>query len=162
MGALILQFALVLAILITPMVAGAQTINNKLRGVLEVRVDVETLPESAKQCGLTEEDLRRTLMFPVSQTKLNVTTARGVPTLNLSINTLKSRSFDGCSGNMTLEVYQFRNIDLGFAGTRTYEVRFWSEGGIFTASTGRFPSYVKETVEDAVKKFLTDWALDNK
>ena len=50
----------------------AQTRNQLLRGLSEIKLLIEEFSAGAKLCGLTEEAFRAAAMYPLSSTKIEI------------------------------------------------------------------------------------------
>jgi hypothetical protein len=41
-------------------------------------------------------------------------------------------------------------------------VNLWSKGSIYHSAPSRYAAQIASAIENSVKKFITDWSLDNK
>jgi hypothetical protein len=140
----------------------AQTRNNLLRGLSEIEVLIEELDAKDKECGLTKEALRASVMYPLSSSKLKV-----VPFIDvifyLGVDSLYLREDQLCFSNVRLSAYAIQHVTLEFSGDiKIAEVTLWKNGFAQSSNRSRHARNISDGVEEYVKKFITDWNLDNK
>jgi hypothetical protein len=131
-----------------------------LRGLSEVDLIIEDLSSGAKPCGLTEEAIRAAAMYPLSSTKIAVDHSADL-TLYINVGTLHPNV--GCISSIAIQAYAFQKVTLQFSGDeKAVEIILWKSGSLLTSSRNEHARQVSEEIEEKVKKFITDWNLDNK
>jgi hypothetical protein len=138
----------------------AQTRHNVLRGLSEMDLTIESLSEDAKRCGLTKEAIRAAVMYPLSSTKIALDRDASV-TLYINVGTIYQKQ--GCISSVAVQAYAFQKVTLLFSGDeRVVDIILWKSGSLLTSSWNGHVRQVSETIEEEVKKFITDWNLDNR
>jgi hypothetical protein len=103
-------------------------------------------------------------MYPLSSTRLKVTSSFPIFDVLFNINTTSLRLPNGvCITHVLVTVSAFPIATFPFtAKQKTVEARLWTGGSIISSSKGDHPQRISNQVEMQTKAFLTDWNLDNK
>ena len=140
----------------------AQTRDNVLRGLDEVDVTVEELTESNKACGIDEDAVTNAIKYPVSSSYPRIEPSAPV-VFYVRVTSIFDRADSGCFSNVDVQVYAVQSVTLEFSGANRFlRVMLWQKNVVLSNSRVRHPRFVTETVDESVKKFITDWNLDNK
>jgi hypothetical protein len=138
----------------------AQTRHHLLRGLSAIDLVFEELSSGAKPCGLTEEAIRAAVMYPLSSAKIALETS-AFETLYIHISTLHQNL--GCFSVVSIQAYTLQKVTLQFSGEeKVVDVILWKSDSLLTSNWSGHARQVSDTIEEAVKKFITDWNLDNK
>jgi len=143
----------------------AQTINGALRGLTRVIINIDDLSPNATECGFTRERIREAIMFSLSSTKIDVVDlAVNTPFLYVLISSLRFQSpLPFCVSSLEVQVYAFGDVTLGFSNEKKRaKIELWHDGIIFSSYQSDHTQQMSETLEGRMKKFITDWNLDNK
>jgi hypothetical protein len=109
---------------------------------------------------VTEEGIRAAVMYPLSSTKITVDSLADVR-LFIIVTTLHQEV--GCIGMVRVEVFTGQKVTLQFSGDEKFaEVLLWESDSLVTSPRDHHARQVSETIEEELKKFITDWNLDNK
>jgi hypothetical protein len=150
----------VAAILITNQTQ-AQTRQHLLRGLSKIELLVERLTHE-EECGLTEEAIRAAAMYPLSSTKIALDHLADV-TFYINILTAYLQEDQLCFSNLSIRAYTYQKVTLEFSGDdKAVVIDLWDSGDVAYSSRNRHARQISEMIEDRVKKFVTDWNLDNK
>jgi S1-C subfamily serine protease len=142
--------------------AHAQTLNHVLRGLSKVSIVIEDLDAQDKECGLTKDAIRAAVMYPLSSSQIAVDPSAEVA-LYVRTGTLSFRANGVCFSSLDLQAFTFQNVTLAFSGNEGRAViQLWQSGGVASSSLGSHARRITGFVEAKVKKFITDWNLDNK
>jgi hypothetical protein len=141
-----------------------------LRGLKAVTLIVDGIDEDSKRCGLTPELIRDAFLFPVSQTKLEVSDSSDVnPIFHISINSLIQRVPNQCIASLAFTLFNYQRVKLDYVDNpdeRHLEVRLWYAQSVLVSGAApgdpSHPQIVRQTIENTTKKFLTFWFLANK
>jgi hypothetical protein len=142
----------------------AQTPSHLLRGLSQVQVVIEKLHGGSKECGLTEASIRDAIMYPLSSSRVEVVRNSDVA-FYVKVNTLYSKEL--CFSSVSLEVFTYHYVTLKWfgdtTGARRAEVRLWDPPGVIDySSPSSHAQRILNEIENSVKRFITDWNLDNK
>jgi len=140
----------------------AQTKENLLRGLAALELLIEEFNQHSADCGITENAIRASAMYPLSAAKIRVNPLSDV-TLYVAIDSLYLREERICFSSIHMEAYIPQHVTLKFSDRETFApVRLWQTRFLASSGQNRHPKRVSDIVEDLTKKFLTDWNLDNK
>jgi hypothetical protein len=129
-----------------------------------MRLVIEPLGAEAVACGLAEANIRQAFMYPVSSSKLQVSTKGNDPYFYIAIATTRPTQF-GCSTALSIRVLNGQIVvpDYGEKLPVWGEVEVWSGGvWVLSAPIAEHARQVTQKVETAAKMFITDWNLANK
>jgi hypothetical protein len=144
--------------------AEAQTYDHLLRGLTQIKLLIESLNEDSSTCGLTQDLIRGAVRYPASSAKFEIITdTRHSVTLYVNVRSafLKSESY--CFSNISVEVYSLQRLTLDFSHREAFaKVDLWDDGGILGTNRAGHAHHSAQFIEDLIKKFVTDWNLDNK
>jgi hypothetical protein len=152
------------AAMLLPNQGHTQTKRQLLRGLSKIDLLVEELGSRAKDCGLTEAAVRAAIMYPLSAANIQVDPAvNSDATLYVNIGTIYLKADQTCFSSLRIEAYTIQKIALEFSGDEKWvEVRLWHSGGIASSHPSQHARQMTDYAEETVKKFITDWNLDNK
>jgi hypothetical protein len=157
-----LMMLLLAGMLALPQQGKAQTRDHLLSGATKIQLEIGKLGDDSRRCGLTEEALRSTVMYPLSSSKIEVV-PQGEVILYIDVNTLHPKLGLICSSSATIKAFSFQEATLAFSGEKKIvPVMLWEDGCIALSSPGDHAKYLFPSIEGNVKKFITDWNLDNK
>ena len=141
--------------------ACAQSQFNMLRGVSKIKILIEDMNGADyKKCGLTQEGVRAAIMYPLSSSKIQIVDTAPYVTLYVNIGTLDNGV---CSSSIQIDVNNFQPVKLEFSGdTKFAKVMLWYTGGVASGNRTSHSRLVSEFIEERIKKFVTDWNLDNR
>jgi hypothetical protein len=140
----------------------AQTPNQLLRGLSEVKLLIEELSPGAKPCGLKEEAIRAAALYPLSSTKIVLKPGAYV-TLYIYIITIHQNTNRRCLSNVRVEVWTSQKVTLQFSGdTKFAIVDLWHSDYVVSSYWSDHEKQLSDIIEKEVKNFITDWNLDNK
>jgi S1-C subfamily serine protease len=158
----------------------AQTRNHLLSGLSKIKLVIEQLDSDAKVCGLSKQAIRAAVMYPFSSATIDVV-ADGFfhrafqphldesdavlsdAVLYVNINTLYLKADQACFSSLHIEAYTIQKVTLEFSGDeKLAQVLLWESGAVASSSPSQHAGQMTSSVEEKVKKFITDWNLDNK
>jgi hypothetical protein len=143
----------------------ARTKHNLLRGASKIALSIEKQSPEAKECGLTEEAIRAAVMYPLSSSKVELVPANDADAVVLYVNiaSLYLKEDQTCFSSLSIQVYTYQKVTLEFSGDEKYAwIELWTSGGVASSYPSRHAQRMTSFIEDKVKKFITDWNLDNK
>jgi S1-C subfamily serine protease len=142
--------------------AHAQTLNHLLQGLSRVDLVIDDLDEQDKECGLTKSAVRTAVMYPLSSSRIEVDQSADV-VLYVAIGTLSFRADRLCVSHVKLQVLSVQSVMLSFSDLQTRaEVELWHSGGMLSSDRDSHARRITGSIEQRLKKFITDWNLDNK
>ena len=141
----------------------AQTTDNLLRRVSKIQLVIETLGTDAMECGLAEQAIRAAAMYPLSSAKIEIA-SRALVHFYINVNSVFLREDRLCISNLHIKVYTFGDVTFAFSGDEKQgvEVVLWDTGYVASSGRSSHARYIAGGIEDQVKRFITDWNLDNK
>jgi S1-C subfamily serine protease len=150
------------AMIVLPQQSHAQTLNKLLRGLSKVQLVIEDLDSDSKGCGLSEEAVRASVMYPLSSTDIRVEPRVNVA-FYVNISTLLIAADQRCTSSLRIRVYAYQTVTLNFSGDEKYaEVTLWNSTSIHSSGRAPHARQIADAIESRAKKFITDWNLDNK
>lgn len=158
MGRNMITAAALFALLAIAPEAGAQTIDNSLRGVTKLDVLVEQLDGDSAACGITESGLERAVDRGAKGAGF---TLDGYDyTLYVRVNTLP-RNGD-CFSSVDMEAYYYGEIVMpNFPRGNHAEIVLWESSTILISAKGQHGADVSEIVTDFTQMLAKDWLKDN-
>jgi hypothetical protein len=139
----------------------AQTRNNLLRGVTKIQLLIEELDTQGKECGLTQDSLRTSVLYPLSSAKIEVVSAADV-IFYLGVDSLYLKGDQLCFSSINVEAFTLQNVSLFSGEQKQAEIQLWFNGAVASTGADRHARHIQDIIEDKVKKFVTDWNFDNK
>jgi hypothetical protein len=135
-----------------------------LRGIKSISLRV-SLDGDAQRCGITESLIHDAFMFPASSSKIRVSNDAW-PKFVVYVATLNPRQpAGGCSSHVTVEVVNYQDVKLDYAGEDKPPVRvkvtLWEHSWSDLSGIETHGQIVRTSVEDATKKFLAEWNFAN-
>jgi hypothetical protein len=142
----------------------AQTYGNQLRGINQISLLIEPLDEDQKECQLTEALIHDAFMYPASGARfVIVKEAIAVPKMYFNITTLFFRQNQVCFSNVDIRLQVHQEARLETSGRSILAtILLWNVSSVRSSVRGRHAQPIREAIEEATKKFVTDWNLDNK
>jgi hypothetical protein len=142
--------------------AYAQTPSNTLRGVSKIQILIEDMNQADSKCGLTREAIQAVVMYPLSSTKIQIDVLAPV-TLYLNISTLYSDQDQLCFSNVQIDANSMQRVKFDFSGAVNFaKVNLWYTGSVLYTDKSGHARHVSDIIEGSIKKFVTDWNLDNR
>jgi hypothetical protein len=142
--------------------SGAQTQIHLLRGLLKVSLIVESLGTNEKGCGLTEQAIRTAAMYQLSSAAVEVDHLADV-VFYVNVTSLYLQADQICFSSIHVRANTYQTVTLEFSRDDKWaEIALWSSGYVASSTRSDHARYVSDVIEDKVKKFVTDWNLDNK
>jgi hypothetical protein len=163
-----LGIGLVVYLTVFGQAAFAQTPSNTLRGLREVKVDVDLggPDEDTRRCGLDEESLRRVFIFPLASIPLQVVPKENTTVIafvTISVSALLTNNNAACVGTLDIKMYTFE--DFALRATRTTilaTIKLWHRGSLYSTARANFAEAIRKDVELFGKELAVDWLLDQK
>jgi len=138
----------------------AQTFSNVLEDLEKVRIVIGDLGDAAARCGLTETDLRAAVSFPIATSQLRIVNDAAA-TLFVGATVVDLDYLNACLAALALEVRLVQTVSMTETGqTKPVDIVLWSGRGVWISNRAGFPRTVGTALEDAAKKFVVDWTLD--
>lgn len=158
MGRISTIAAALLALLAAPAGAGAQTIDNSLRGVTSMDVLIEKLDSDSAACGISEDALTRSVTQGAQGAAF---TLDGYDyTLYVRVNTLP-RNGD-CFSSVDMEAYYYGAVAMpNFPKGNNAEIVLWESSTIVVSPQGQHGGDVNEIVRGFTRMLAADWIKDN-
>ena len=160
-------FGLVVAGLLSAQ-AQARTNGNQLRGINQISLQFDRFNDDEKDCHITQNLIRDAFMYPASTARFivkeTVGVPHGLPFMDFNVNTILFKSDQLCFSNIDMRLRVFQDAKLEASGRYIFAfIEVWSVGSMLRVSdNGRHRQLVRDAIEGATKKFITDWNLDNK
>jgi hypothetical protein len=150
-----------------PQQGNAQTPNHALHEAIKIQLVIGELGDDERKCGLTEEAIRSTAMYPLSSSKIEVApkgeVRLGEVALNIRVHTLQSKETSICFSSAIIQALTLHEATLAFSGeTMLVPVMLWDDGYVAFSPRGDHANHLSKGIEKEIKKFITDWNLDNK
>jgi hypothetical protein len=133
-----------------------------LRGLKSIALLVEGLDEEAQRCGITESLIRDAFLFPISQSKIELSDGKIGPKFWIRVTVVIQRQPNQCVSSLELAVINYQRVQLDYTDEPPpwVMVRLWDDSWITVGP--QHAQRVRNAVENATKKFLTTWNLANK
>ena len=154
---------LVLGLLLSSKVLAIGIYIDGLKGLKEFNLIVENLStEAQKICGITSKDIKRSVKYILSNSKIKLATKIGAENIYVRVTILPTEDY--CVGYIAFMTYgdqQEQKNSSGntfFSTPRSYEAR----GGVFGSSPNQFKNYLLGIIEDVTKEFVIEWNEQNK
>lgn len=148
--------------------AAAQDITSKLSLGKSIELAIERIPAAATQCGINEDLIKASFMYPVSGSSIVVRlfdTKKNdaVPLLTISISTLLN-PLGQCFSmiEMSLIDYAFYPDPEDAKRTLMVDDLLWQKNQILSSTIASHPSQVRGVIEVLTKDFVTSWNLSHK
>ncbi|MDH5558135.1 MAG: hypothetical protein OEZ03_12335 [Alphaproteobacteria bacterium] len=153
------RFVLFLAaLLIAPSFAGAQTIDNKLKGVKKLALTFEPFDADSIKCGVGEGLLASAMEREAKA--IPVKFDGSVYIFQVRVATLAQPAI--CFTSADISVYRFEEVRLsGDKRDLHAKVIIWENGTILGSSPKTHGRDVARTMADLMKAFVNDWRKDN-
>jgi hypothetical protein len=141
----------------------SQTDNHLLKGANDFKLIIDvTGNDASKACGVTHDIVRYEIMYPASSARFRLPADRTTSLrLVVALHTLNPPGF--CFTNITMNAYAAEWVailETDYVGPA--DVVLWSRWSVHSSSPSNHRSQVKAAIEEGMKKFVTDWNLDNK
>jgi hypothetical protein len=146
------------AVLISPSLAGAQTIDNKLKDVKRLALTFEPFDGDSAKCGIEEGRLTRAMGREAKSIPIRFDGSTYV--FQVRVATLAQPSI--CFTSADIAVYRFDKVRLtGDKRDLHAKVIIWENGTILGSGPKSHGRDVARTMEQLMKEFVEDWRLDN-
>ena len=146
------------AVLISPSLAGAQTIDNKLKDVKRLALTFEPFDGDSAKCGIEEGRLARAMGREAKSIPIRFDGSTYV--FQVRVATLAQPSI--CFTSADIAVYRFDKVRLtGDKRDLHAKVIIWENGTILGSGPKSHGRDVARTMEQLMKEFVEDWRLDN-
>jgi hypothetical protein len=146
------------AVLIAPSLAGAQTIDNKLKNVKRLALTFEPFDADSAKCGVNEGRLtgamgREAKVIPIRFDG-------SIYVFQVRVSTLAQPTI--CFTSADIAVYRFDKVRLtGDKRDLHAKVIIWENGTILGSGPKTHGQDVTRTLAQLMKKFVEDWRKDN-
>jgi hypothetical protein len=123
---------------------------------------IEKLDADSINYGISNEIIRHAVLYPASSAKFQISDSAHT-NLYVNIDSLVFKSADLCVTHIQMQAFAFQEVTLDFSGKETMAtVELWSQGGIVSTNRAAHSRHVTQLIEDIMKRFVTDWNIDNK
>ena len=139
--------------------SNAQTSDYVLRGISGFMLIIEDLNPVAAKCGITKEDLKTAILFPISTAKLTID-ARPAPFMYLRVTVLE-RGLD-CIASYEITFYDLKPVKKIDGITNIMHIEYWQKTHILVDNKNNFSKSLYQSIEQLSKLFVIDWSFDNK
>ena len=135
-----------------------------LKGLKEFNLIVENFStEAQKICGITPKDIKRSVKYILSNSKIKLTTKSGAENIYVRVTILPTEDY--CVGYIEFMTYGFDQQEQKnssgntfFSTPRSYETR----GGMIGSPPYQFKNSLLGYIEDFTKAFVIEWSEQNK
>jgi hypothetical protein len=146
----------------------AQQQPGSLSGIKSANVNINEADAENKSCGITDQLIREAVMYPISGSRLKVSSllppSTDVPILSVAISTVRGGVTSGlCLSGIRIQLAIYQPLTLPFAsGPRMHKVMLWEGGWHGGSMQHDHAKQIREQIELLMKRFVTAWNLDNK
>ena len=154
---------LVLGLLLSSKVLAIGISIDGLKGLKEFYLIVENFSTEAKKiCGITSKDIKRSVKYILSNSKIKLATKIGAENIYVRVTILPTEDY--CVGYIEFMTYgdqQEQKNSSGntfFSTPRSYETR----GGMIGSPPYQFKNSLLGYIEDFTKAFVIEWSEQNK
>lgn len=146
------------AAVVAPVSAGAQTIDNKLRGVNRLAMAFEPFDADSTKCGISENQLSGVMLREAKA--IPVKFDGSIFIFQVRVSTLAQPAI--CFTSADISVYRFDKVRLtGDKRDFHAKVLIWENGTILGSSPSTHGRDVARTMAQLMKEFVMDWRKDN-
>jgi hypothetical protein len=141
----------------------AAEVDRPLQGMSTFGLVVEGLTPGSAACGLTENLIRDSFLYPVSfsRVRIDLNDSAGLPFIYMNVGTINTDN--GCVSIVIASVFYFQSTTLSISNKSiNAEIRLWNRGGLEIGPTYSHAQQVRVRLEDYSKAFVTEWNLANK
>lgn len=151
-------FLVLAALLIAPSLAGAQTIDNKLKDVTRMALTFEPFDADSAKCGVDEGRLTRAMGREAKAIPIKFDGSIFI--FQVRVATLAQPTI--CFTSADIAVYRFDKVRLtGDKRDLHAKVIIWENGTIMGSGPKSHGQDVARTMADLMKEFVDDWRKDN-
>jgi hypothetical protein len=135
----------------------------RLRGLTEVDVLIEGLPDASASCGITETGLTTAMNKALLDNGIRVDSFGLAPTLSVHVNAWYFEYFDLCVNNVRVELYSSVNATSRHSAQPVFGTFVLANSGGGMASSGRADhgQLIRDTVFDYVEEIAVDIRIVN-
>lgn len=149
---------ILLTLLIAPSLAGAQTIDSKLKDVKRMALAFEPFDADSAKCGVGEGQLTGAMEREAKA--IPVRFDGSIYVFQVSVSTLAQPTT--CFTSADISVYRFDKIRLtGDKRDLHAKVIMWENGTILGSGPKTHGRDVARAMADLMKEFVKDWRKDN-
>lgn len=149
---------LLAALLLAPSLAGAQTIDNKLKDVTRLALTFEPFDADSAKCGVAEGQLTGA-MFREAKA-IPVRFDGSIYVFQVRVSTLAQPAI--CFTSADIAIYRFDKVRLtGDKRDLHAKVIIWENGTILGSGPKTHGQDVARTMANLMKEFVEDWRKDN-
>ena len=146
------------AVLIAPSLAGAQTIDNKLKDVKRLALTFEPFDADSVKCGVDEGRLTRAMGREAKAIPIRFDGS--IYVFQVRVATLAQPTI--CFTSADIAVYRFDKVRLtGDKRDLHAKVIIWESGTILGSGPKTHGLDVSRTMAQLMKEFVEDWRKDN-
>ena len=150
--------AILAALLLAPLPAGAQTIDNKLQGVTRMAMTFEPFDADSAKCGVDEGQLTGAMMREAKA--IPVKFDGSIYIFQVRVSTLAQPAI--CFSSADIAVYRFDKVRLtGDKRDLHAKVIIWENGTILGSGPSTHGLDVAQSMAQLMRDFVTDWRKDN-
>jgi hypothetical protein len=151
-------FLVLAAVLIAPSLAGAQTIDNKLKDVKRLALTFEPFDADSAKCGVDEGRLTRAMGREAKAIPIRFDGS--IYVFQVRVSTLAQPTV--CFTSADIAVYRFDKVRLtGDKRDLHAKVIIWENGTILGSGPKTHGVDVARTMALLMKNFIEDWRKDN-
>jgi len=160
-------FGIVIASLLLGEQAQAQTRGNSLRGINQIDLVIPALNKSSEECQITEALIRDAFMYTASGARFSLIRDSQfqffVPFFYFNTMTLSFKPDQLCVSAIEMRLRVTQQVELKASGQSILaRIELWNDGSIRSSAKGQHGDVIRDWIERATKRFITDWNLDNK
>jgi len=146
------------AVLIMPSLAGAQTIDNKLKDIKRLALTFEPFDADSAKCGIEEGRLTRAMGSEAKSIPIRFDGS--IYVFQVRVATLAQPSI--CFTSADIAVYRFDKVRLpGDKRDLHAKIIIWENGTILGSGPKSHGQDVARIMADLMKEFVEDWRKDN-
>ena len=151
-------FLVLAVVLIAPSLAGAQTIDNKLKDVKRLALTFEPFDADSAKCGVDEGRLTRAMGREAKAIPIRFDGS--IYVFQVRVSTLAQPTV--CFTSADIAVYRFDKVRLtGDKRDLHAKVIIWENGTILGSGPKTHGVDVARTMAQLMKNFIEDWRKDN-
>jgi hypothetical protein len=151
-------FLVLAALLIVPALAGAQTIDSKLKDVKRLALTFEPFDADSAKCGVDEGRLTRAMGREAKAIPIRFDGS--IYVFQVRVATLAQPAI--CFTSADISVYRFDKVRLtGDKRDLHAKVIIWENGTILGSGPKSHGQDVARTMANLMKEFIEDWRKDN-
>ncbi len=146
------------AVLLGPVAAAAQTIDNKLRDVRRMALAFEPFDGDSAKCGVSEGALTRSIDSEVKQLPVRFDGSNYI----MQVRVVTLAQPDICFTSADISLYRFEELRLtGEPRDVHAKVIIWENGAVLGSDPRSHGLDVVSSMRAMIRSFVEDWKKDN-